>query len=219
MKSTSPRCAAFEAARAATARFAKDCMTRKPLLILFLGWALMLTACETPDEPDVTPQLSFADRPLMLDVARIEIQKLYTPPLKLPHVEHEMPVSLLDAAENWAKQRLRAVGTTGTLRLMIDRASVVETRLKKSGGVTGLFTNDQAERYDGALVVRVNAFGGAGKGTGEARAEVQVSRTIAEDATVVQRERLWSDLTESLIKELDKVMEARIRRHLAAYLR
>ena len=159
--------------------------------LVFSFVSIAIAGCETPLEPAPLPSVSFANlAPISLDVARIEIQKNYQSPLKAPNVEHEMPLSLLEAAENWAKDRLRAVGRTGTARLTIEQASVIEAYLKKTDGVKGVFTTDQAERYDGTLSMQLEAFGNINNGTAPARATVRVSRTVPEDVTLVEREHV-----------------------------
>jgi hypothetical protein len=189
-------------------------------LLVFSFVSIAITGCETPPEPASHPSVSFADlAPISLDVARLEIQKKYKQPLKAPNVEHEMPLSLLEAAENWAKDRLRVVGRTGTARLTIEQASVIETNLKKTDGVKGVFTTDQAERYDGTLSMQLEVFGNINNGTATARATVRASRTVPEDATLVERERVWFKMTEAIMKEMNKALEERIRRHMGAYLK
>jgi hypothetical protein len=130
-----------------------------------------------------------------------------------------MPHSLLEAAETWAKDRLRAVGRTGSVRLTIEQASVTETKLKKTDGVKGVFTTDQAERYDGTLSMQLEAFGNINNGAATARATVRLSRTVPEDATLVEREGVWFKMTEAMMTEMNKALEARIRRHMGAYLK
>lgn len=189
-------------------------------LLLCLCVSVFLTGCETPPEPASLKPISFASLPpITLDVARIEIQRVYQSPGKLPNVEHEMPVNLLNTAERWAKERLRAVGRYGTARLTIDQASVIETKLKKTEGIRGAFTTDQTERYDATLVMAIEVSGGAGKGQAVARTTVKASRTIAEDATLAERERLWHGMVAKVMAELNAAFEARIRRHLGGYVK
>ncbi|HAA93831.1 MAG TPA: hypothetical protein DCS82_12410 [Rhodospirillaceae bacterium] len=179
-----------------------------------------LAACETLPETASPEPITFTSLPpISLDVARIEIQRVYRPPLKLPNVEHEMPVTLLDTADRWAKERLRAVGRYGTARVTIDRASVIETKLKKTGGIRGAFTTDQAERYDATLVIAIEAWGGTGKGSAVARTTVKSTRTVAEDASLADRERVWHDMVATVLAEMNTAFEARIRRHLGAYVK
>jgi len=182
--------------------------------------SIILFGCETPPAQKPLPVLSFAgSAPILLDVAQIEIHKNYKSPLKLPNVDHEMPLNLQDATESWAKERLKAVGRTGTARFIITQASVVETKLKQTEGIKGVFTTDQGERYDGILSVQMEVSGGIARGTAAARAGVRASRTVREDATLAERERKWFDMTEAMLNELDKTLETQIRRHLKAFLK
>ena len=65
---------------------------------------------------------------------------------------------------------------------------------------------------------RLEVFDGAGRSTGFATARINRSRTLAEDATVNERERLWYDLLQQLATEFDTEMEKNLRRHLGGWV-
>ena len=184
----------------------------------FISFALF--GCKTLPDQKPLPVISFAKAaPLLLDVAQVKIQNNYKPSLKLPNVNHEMPLKLHHVAEIWAKDRLKAVGRSGTARFIITQASVVETKLKQTEGIKGMFMIDQGERYDGTLSAQVEVSGGIARGTAMARAGVRASRTISEDATLAERERKWFDMIEAMVNELDKTLEMQIHLHLKAFLK
>jgi len=93
---------------------------------------------------------------------------------------------------------------------------VVEARLKPMGGIRGAFTTEQSERYDARLEVEIDAAGARGLRAANAVARAERSRTIPEDATLSERETLWYELSEKLMLDFDRAMEAQIRKHLAA---
>ena len=45
------------------------------------------------------------------------------------------------------------------------------------------------------------------------------TRTVAEDASLADREKVWFQMVESLSRNVDKVLEEQIRKHMTAYLR
>ena len=190
----------------------------KRLVVLLFG-LLALSACETQIERPTYAELTFTHKePIYLGVARIDIVKAYQPTSAAPHVEMEFPVSPLDTAARWAQDRLKAVGTSGTATVTITEASAVETELAQEGGLTGAFTTEQSERYDGTLAMAVEVFDPNGS-NGNTFAEVKRSITVPEDASLNDRERTWYSLTEKLARDLDKRMSENIRNHLSLFVR
>ena len=185
---------------------------------LCMALVMVLAACETPTPTRRLPDLTFAHlAPIRLNVARIEVVSRYRPPLREPNVEHLFPTPPVVALKQWAKDRLRAVGSSGVARLVVLNASAVESRLAQKTGFTAAFTTQQSQRYDMAVEARLEVSSPLGQG----RATANATRfsTIREDATIHQRERLWFDLTESLVRDFDVAMEKNMRQHLGRWVR
>jgi hypothetical protein len=180
--------------------------------------AAFLGGCDTPVPSRSFPDISFTHKiPYNLDVASIEVETRPAPAPDKGTVVHELPVSLTAVAEKWARQRLKPVGASGVAVVTIEKASVVEQRLKKTGGVRGAFTTDQTERYIGELQLSISIA--ENRGQALARAGSTRTRTIAEDATLAEREKLWFDMVEKLTRGMDAEMDKQIPQHLAIYLR
>lgn len=179
--------------------------------------ALLLGACETPVPERKFPEIGFLhEAPYKLDVATIEVEKQPVVPQQ-GEVVHELPVSLATVAETWVRQRLRAVGTRGSAVVRIEKASVVEEKLTKTGGIRGAFTTDQTERYTGELQMSMDLVKGGEQGT--VKVGARKVRTIAEDATLAEREKLWFDMVEKLARDVDAQMNKQINAHLTNFLR
>lgn len=180
--------------------------------------AVVLGGCDTPVPSRSFPDISFSHKaPYNLDVATIEIESQPAPAPAKGTVVQELPVPLTAVAEKWARQRLKAVGQSGVAVVKIDKASVVEESLKKTGGIRGAFTTDQTERYIGELEMSISIADNRGQAT--ARAGSNRTRTIAEDATLAEREKLWFDMVETLARGMDAEMDKQIPQHLANFLR
>ena len=181
---------------------------------------LAAAGCETAVEPRSFPEQTFSHLPpISLDVAEINIVLLFEPPLKAPHVEHEMPVPPHKAIERWVVDRIRTVGTSGQAVVTVRDASVVEKRLKPLGGIRGTFTKEQSERYDARVEVEISAVGSRGFRSAKAMTTSSRSRTVPENATLRQRQVIWYELTERVMKDFDLTFEAQIRQHLDAFLK
>ena len=112
-------------------------------------------------------------------------------------IDYELPVSLRKTAARWARERLKPVGRTGEAVVTIEQATMTEERLKKTGGFRGAFVTDQTERYRGVL--RMSVAVTTPRGEAVARAAGERARTVAEDATLADREKVWFEITETLV--------------------
>jgi hypothetical protein len=192
----------------------------KRFRILFCALMLLplLAACETEVPGRKFPDISFANEPpINLDVASIQVENKPAPPSGKGTLVYDLPVTPASVAEKWAQQRLKAVGRDGSAIVHIEKASVVEEKLKKTEGLRGLFTTDQTERYTGEMQISVSLSNSHGQAT--ARAESRASRTVAEDASLADREKLWFELVEHLSHEVDTVLDKEIHTHMADYIR
>ena len=188
-------------------------------LLAPLVLTLATVACGTVPEP-MLPEITFQHLPpLQLNVARVEIIDGVREPLRAPHVGHLLPTPPRTALHTWANDRLTAVGATGTARFIIIDADVTETALPRKKGLSGAFTDEQSDRYDAKVTARLEIIGLPNLRTAEAMANAIRSQTIAESATVNQRDRLGFDLIDNLMRSFNTEMENNIRKHLAVVLK
>ena len=196
-------------------------MTRPFKHAAFIGLALVafLGGCDTPATRPVFPDIRFTDLPrLQLDVAAIDIKDEFQPSFRVPNVEHLFPVTPEHAAENWAKDRLQAVGTTRRARVRIIDASVKEVELPKTQGLTGAFTTDQAERYDAAIEMSIDIMSDRGFPERTASAKATRSQSVAEGITPNDREQVWYNMTKALMADLNQELEKQMRANFGNYL-
>ncbi len=179
-----------------------------------------LGACTTAPPAAQYPDLTYGHHgKIALDVGEIEIVSQYVPPLKPPHVEHLAPVQPEEAMRRWVRDRLEATRPNGRARVTIKDARIVEVPLELTRGIRGFFTTDQSERYDAALEVVVEILDLRGLPQGFVRVRAERSRTVSEDASLADRERVWFEITEALMNELNTELESSIRKHLARFVR
>jgi hypothetical protein len=185
------------------------------LLVLALG------ACSAdPPARPIYADLTYRHLPpIELLVGRVEVEDAYEPPLRAPNVEHEFPVSPAAAARRWVDDRIRAVGDKGMVKVTLREASVVEVALKKTEGLTGAVTTDQSERYDGKIVMEIEVRGPGGDKEAFVSATARRSRTVPEDITLNAREKVFFEMTEAMMNDLNAELERQINQHLGRYLR
>jgi len=193
-------------------------MTRTAAVLMVS--AAMLGACETPLDTQRLPEITFAHmQRFNVDVAKVEVIHASQSMLKAPHVEHLLPTSPARALERWAQDRFKAVGRSGTLRLVVDEASALETPLARDKSLKGNFTKQQSHRYDMAIRARLELMDGPGRKLATAGANASRSVTVREDITLNEREKTWFDTVDLLTKDFDREIDANIRRYLADWIR
>lgn len=185
--------------------------------IVIACFALFLAACQNAPEAFRPRPFAFEvnrSAPTSINVAEIKIIENYQPPLRQPFVEQDFPVAPANAVRKWVDSRLKATGASGVLEVTIDDASVRETRLPKTKGVKGVFTDDQEARYDAKLSVTFRLFRGE-RAISEASGEVIVtrSRTINEHATVDQRDAMYHQMTAEMMNDFEREANSRLRQY------
>lgn len=190
---------------------------KRTILALALTALTALTGCRDAGTPYSPEPISFAGQPsLRLNVAQINVVEQFRPTFAAPYVEHEMPTPPVEAVKQWAGQRLAAVGSQGTLEIIIEDASVKETDLKKTGG---LFTNNETERYDAHLAVTMKLYDGVNViSMAEGNVEISKMQTITENTTAAQRERIFHDMVAQMMTQFNQQAEMRLRQYFSNYL-
>lgn len=187
-----------------------------PILRKFAFFILplfLLAACETPVQVKDQPELGFKHLgPLKLNVARIDVVSHYRPTHQSPYVEHLFPTPPAKAIQIWAKDRLRAVGKTGSARLVITKASAIEVKLTKKTGLKAAFTKQQAFRYDLAADATLELT--FPNGSADVRAQASRFSSLGEDASINERNKVWFELTEALMGDFNAEMEKNLARFL-----
>lgn len=197
-------------------------LTRRGCLGLALfATAAALTGCQTPPPHQRLPQLTYGHLgTLRLDVARVEIVDEYQEPLRPPNVDHLFSTPPEQAMRRWANDRLSATGTPGRFaRFVIQDAKVIETQLPRTPGLAGHFTTDQTQRYDLTLSAAIEIREERGNfRDGYATASASRSRTVREDITVNEREKIWFEMLETAMNDLNAELERQIRGNLTRFL-
>lgn len=196
-------------------------MRRTGLFAVLALLAVGLAACTAPPADRVSwPDITFTHlQPIEFDVAEIKILAPYREPIDPPHVGEQFPVSPSRAARNWAEDRLRAVGKRGTLTVTIQESSAVEELLQPSGGLKGLVTKEQTEKYLVVIAMEIKALDPVGPRAARAAARTRKSTTVREDATLDEREQIWYTLTKDTMADFNAAMERQIRETLAGFLK
>lgn len=182
-------------------------------------FAALLTACVPTAEMPAPVGLAYlANKPLHLNVARVEVIKKYQSSSIPPHVENDFPIPPVAMIQQWVQDRLLPVGKTGHAVVTIEEASVIETSLKGTPGFKGLFIVDQSEQYDANMSVKIEIFDDLDNLKGFAYARTKGSRTVGENLTLGQRRKVWIIMMEKIMNSLDGELDLNVKAYLKDYV-
>jgi hypothetical protein len=188
-------------------------------LLVILALLGSVTACESPPPRPTYPDIRFTGQPpIRLAVSAIDVRDDFKPSFQAPHVEHLFPVPPERALENWARDRLVAAGGTARARFVIRDASVVETELKKKDeGISGAFTKEAAQRYDGRVEATLDIIDEHGVPIRTISVEAERSQSVLEGITPNDRDQTWYDMTKALTADFDHKMSAEVGARFGGY--
>ena len=183
--------------------------------------ALELGACaDAPPLPQF-PTLTYTHLPrIVFEAERLEIANEYQAPLAPPNVEHlfaQRPDAVL---QRWANDRLAVSGRGENLvRFVIGDARVTETELPRETGVRATFTNFQAQRYDGRMQATIEIRQVRGNfRVGDAAASATRTRSVAENISLNDRERVWYEMVEQMMADINAELDRQVRANLPRFL-
>ena len=178
-----------------------------------------LTSCETVMPPQKFADLSYKHQPVIrFAVDRIDVAHKFIMPNLKKNIGAETPVKPSTVANQWAKDRLRAVGGENIILVTIAQASIVEVPLLVKDGIQGIFTNDQSERYDGTIEIKIEVKNKKGKQLGMISSKSNRSQTVPEDTTITERKKVWFELVETMMKDLDSSLEKQVHQNFQKWL-
>lgn len=181
--------------------------------------AALLTACAPSAELPAPVGLTYLEnKPLCLNVARVEVIKKYQSSSTPPHVENNFPVPPVAMIQQWVQDRLLPVGKCGYATVTIEDASVIETPLSGTPGFKGMFTVDQSERYDASMSVKIEIFDDLGNLKNFAYARTKGSRSVGENLTLGQRRKVWIVMMEKIMNNLDAELDLNARTYLKEFV-
>jgi hypothetical protein len=194
---------------------------RQGLIAICVTLAAALAGCASAPPVQRFPELTYGHLGVMrFDAARVEVASEYQPPLRAPNVDHVFPTPPERVMRRWAQDRLAASGAGDRfVRFVILDAKVTETNLPRTTGVTGAFTRDQSQRYDLTMAAAIEVREERGNfRSGYATASTSRSRTVREDITINDRDKVWFEMLEQAMNELNTELERQVRANMARFL-
>jgi len=183
---------------------------------------LLVSSCQTSVPTEKQPELTFNHlEPLKVNVASVEVKITYKATPGVNHVEERFPTSPAKAINRWIVDRVRPVGgpNSGKLRLVITDAGIIETALKQDKSITGTFTHQQTQSYAMIAGARVEVLGYNDVERAYSTAKAMRTFTTPDNLSLNEREKIWFDAMEKLMKGFNEEMEANMRQYLGSYMK
>ena len=131
----------------------------------------------------------------------------------------ERPASFAAATRGMAGRAGRDEPIGHTAQFVITDAKVIDTKIAKTPGLRGVFTTDQSDRYDTSFAARIVVQPDPGNfGHAQATASATRAQTVPEGITVNEREKVWFDLVEATMNDLNAELDRQIRANLPKFL-
>jgi hypothetical protein len=194
---------------------------KKAAALPLLATPLLATACAEPPVPLSFPPISFAPRgTFRFEAARLEVAIEYQAPFAPPNVEHLFAQTPESALRRWASERIAVSGTGERfVRFVVLDARVTETNLPRATGIRATFTNEAAQQYDGRIEVAVEVRQQrANYRDGIAAAVAVRQRSVLENISLNDRERVWYDLTLEMMRDIDSELDRQVNANLTRFL-
>lgn len=173
-------------------------MRKDILRFATMGAAIvMLAACSTgAGMPQ--PKLTFQHlQPMGVDVRNVETDVAQGNSLK------DFAVSPAEAAHQYLESRFRADGTQGTLRAVMQEATVRHVFSPSKGGVKGFLDVGGHDVYDVKMVLRLDHLADDGHVIYGNTIRAQRQMNITEHASISEREQHQLEGMERLFADLD----------------
>ena len=199
----------------------RDQKPHKVVQLVIAGlFMLSLQSCSLSSGPEPALGLNFEDlKPYLVDVAAVEVVEEYTSRFDDPFVEHLSPVTPIQGLREWVTARFRAVGSVGTLRIIVTDAGIIGKSLDTNRDFKALFISEQGAEFMGTVSVTIDVLDAQGISLAHVSVHASASKTLAEDASLRDRDYAMFSLTESLLKAFSREASRQINQYFNLFLR
>ena len=82
-----------------------------------------------------------------------------------------------------------------------------------------MFRRDQSERYDAVIELMAEIRDEVGNSRVTVETKVSRSQTVAENISLIERDKIWFDMTEVMMSDLNAELEKQIRIYMKKWIR
>ena len=193
-------------------------ITLKQLRLLPLTTLIFfIIGCQAPVN-QVLPDLTFRHLPpIPLKVSKIKIIYKDDNKIRASRVDQRMKNPPRKILGQWARDRLQIGGTLNTATFVILDASIIETKLAKNNTLYDFIKLEASERYDLKIKAQIIIKNDKQQTLASSTSSASWSQTVREDASYVERQRIWFNMVEKSMKKFDEKMNESIMVYLGDY--
>ena len=193
-------------------------ITLKQLRLLPLTTLIcFIIGCQAPVN-QVLPDLTFLHLPAIpLKVSQIKIIFKDNNKISESRVDQRMKNPPRKILGQWARDRLQVGGTLNTATFVILDASIIETKLAKNNTLYDFIKLEASERYDLKIKAQIIIKNDKQQTLASSTSSASWSQTVREDASYVERQRIWFNMVEKSMKKFDEKMNEAIMVYLGDY--
>lgn len=179
---------------------------------LCLLMAAMSGCASAPTRAEV-PQFKFTgEAPIPLRAASVVFEETYRPAGGMQSVEQTHPATPSDIAHAWVRDRIRLVGSSGTLVVRIADAHVSQKQLAVEKGFSGLLKDEADRQLDARLEVHIALSNPTPLGYVTATATGK--QQLGEHMSMNEAEAAYYALLREMANAFDTAMSAEVRANL-----
>ena len=190
-------------------------MFTRVLKIAMLSGVLLLTGCLNDVVRKPVAVLDYKHiSPLYLSVGQVDIVNRYQPSSDSDKAASTFPTRPEDALNHYAENRLKSKGYEGTLKFVIDDASVKQSIAPPDSAVmkwTGTGTQD---RYDISIKITLAKTEGDGRESGHAAIADSRFITIPRGYSIAKKQATIRTFMEKVIGEVDGMVTSALQDQL-----
>jgi len=190
-----------------------DVMQRKLIVIFVLCCCLLALASCTSSVPESKPmpELTYEHiEALPVKVARIEIDNRYES--SAPHdASSSFPTPPDIALRRYAENKLKASGSEGTFKFIIDGANIRHSLIQPAGKFTGWMGVGRKDLFEVNMKIRMFVVDGAGKESTHSILNMRRSISIPQRYSLSEKEQEKLNFLELLMKDVDEAVTKTLR--------
>lgn len=193
-------------------------ITLKQLSLLpLISLIIFIIGCQSPIN-QVLPDLTFHHLPAIpFKVSKINIIYKDDNKISESRADQRMKNPPRKILGQWAKDRLQVGGVLNTATFVILDASIIETKLATNNTLYDFIKLEASERYDLKIKAQIIIKNDNQQILASSTSSASWSQTVREDASYVERQKIWFNMVEKSMKKFDEKMNEAITTYLGDY--
>ena len=182
---------------------------------LLASGLLLLAGCSTPETPK--PKTARPASLIELQALDLNVVNEYVSPERPPAIDYLYQPSLADRIAKFSSARIKTVGPSGHVHVLIKDASVTLQKFtppEQEEGISNMLTRQQSMKMIANADVVVTGEVPEWHYNGYAEGKASQSITLPENPTAKERQQAYDQLVVKLLDELNENIEISVRQHL-----